>query len=129
MPSALTIQAERTAGIVALRRELQGEREALKTAYYAKPDAARLLKGLALATDRALRAIWADAGVPKSLALLAVGGYGRGELYPYSDVDLLILLPGKPDERETVRLEQLVGVLWDLGLEVGHSVRSIDDCL
>ena len=60
--------------------------------------------------------------------LIAVGGYGRGELFPYSDVDLLILLPQEPDESEREALEQLVGMLWDIGLEVGHSVRTLDEC-
>src|SRR5690606_3338871 len=56
------------------------------------------------------------------------GGYGRGELYPYSDVDVLILLRQAPDAAGTRRIEALVAAMWDLGLEPGHSVRTIDDC-
>jgi [protein-PII] uridylyltransferase len=63
------------------------------------------------------------------LCLAAVGGYGRGELAPHSDIDLLFLLPYK----ETPRLEQVIEyvlyMLWDLGLKVGHSTRSTDDCM
>ena len=61
--------------------------------------------------------------------IVATGGYGRGEMCPQSDIDLLFLLPYK----RTVRVEQIVEymlyVLWDLGLKVGHAVRSVDDCL
>jgi [protein-PII] uridylyltransferase len=115
--------------IAALRRELQHARSTLKAAYFAKPDSARLLRGLAQSIDRVLRQAWAGAGLPRTLALLAVGGYGRGELYPHSDVDLLILLPATPDETLKIQLENLVGLFWDIGLDVGHSVRSIDECM
>jgi [protein-PII] uridylyltransferase len=128
MPGILATRIGQASGMSAVRQELQREREALKAAYYAKPDAARLLKGLARTIDRALRQVWTDAALPGGLALLAVGGYGRGELYPYSDVDLLILLPGPPDGAQASRIENLVGLLWDLGVEVGHSVRSVEEC-
>ena len=61
-------------------------------------------------------------------ALLAVGGYGRGELLPYSDVDLCLLLDSPLAEAEQTAVERLITFLWDIGLEVGHSVRSIEDC-
>ena len=57
-----------------------------------------------------------------------MGGYGRGELYPHSDVDLLILLPQAPSADDEAAIERLVAALWDLGLEPGHSVRTIEDC-
>ena len=56
-------------------------------------------------------------------ALLAVGGYGRGTLFPYSDVDVLILLPDAIDDAARERVSDLVSQLWDVGLELGHSVR------
>jgi [protein-PII] uridylyltransferase len=64
-----------------------------------------------------------------TLALAAVGGYGRSELMPGSDVDLLLLLPDDAGEQFNARLEALLTFLWDIGLEVGHSVRTIDDCI
>ena len=89
----------------------------------------RLLRGLARAHDVALRTCWTLAAMPPSAALMAVGGYGRGEHYPHSDIDLLILLAGAPDAAEAAAIEGLVGMLWDLGFEVGHSVRTIADCM
>ncbi|AFK62517.1 PII uridylyl-transferase [Advenella kashmirensis WT001] len=53
----------------------------------------------------------------------------RGELFPYSDIDLLILLQRAPEDGDKVLLEQFVSSLWDLGLDIGHSVRTIDECL
>ncbi len=63
------------------------------------------------------------------LALLAVGGYGRGELHPHSDIDLLVLSQGKPDKPVCDKLEKFVAFLWDLGLEIGHAVRTLDECV
>ena len=72
------------------------------------------------------------AGVPTAgehICLAAVGGYGRGELAPFSDLDLLFLIPYK----ETARLEQIIEymlyLLWDCGLKVGHATRSLDECI
>ena len=63
------------------------------------------------------------------LALVAVGGYGRGELAPSSDIDLLFLLPYKLTARHEHIVETLLYLLWDLGLKVGHATRSVDDCI
>ena len=63
------------------------------------------------------------------LALVAVGGYGRGELAPSSDIDLLFLLPYKLTARHEQIVETLLYLLWDLGFKVGHATRSVDDCI
>jgi len=71
----------------------------------------------------------ADKGDDISAELLAVGGYGRGELHPFSDVDLLILLKENQYEEIKPYIEPFLRFLWDIGLEVGHSVRSSKDCI
>ncbi len=62
-------------------------------------------------------------------ALVAVGGYGRGELHPASDIDLLILIAPDSHERYREAIEQFLTFMWDLGLEIGHSVRTVDECI
>ena len=65
--------------------------------------------------------------------LIAVGGYGRGELSPHSDLDILFLLPNKLRKNDTKKIENVIELilylLWDLGYTVGHSTRTIDDCI
>ncbi|WP_081816472.1 [protein-PII] uridylyltransferase [Fodinicurvata fenggangensis] len=63
------------------------------------------------------------------LTLVAVGGYGRGELAPYSDIDLLFLLPYKITPRSEQVIEAMLYFLWDLGFKVGHATRSVEDCI
>lgn len=65
----------------------------------------------------------------EQLSLLAVGGYGRGELCPRSDLDLLFLLPYKSTPRSEQVVEYMLYILWDLGLKVGHATRSADECI
>ncbi|TFL11177.1 [protein-PII] uridylyltransferase [Pusillimonas caeni] len=87
-----------------------------------------LLAALRRIADQAVRETIKQHPLPEGAALAAVGGYGRGELYPYSDIDVLILLDGEPGADDRTRIEKLIAALWNLGLDLGHSVRSIADC-
>lgn len=111
------------------RQRLQTQQSELRTAFGGVADTARLLKQHARLVDELLRDLWQQTDLPPSLSLCAVGGYGRGELFPYSDIDLLILLPNDHDAAFDRQLEPLVGMFWDIGLTVGHSVRSLEECL
>jgi len=91
------------------------------------------LTNLSNLADTNLMILWQQAGMTPDLALLAVGGFGRSELFPHSDVDVLVLLPENcsPESDATLkaRLETFIGSCWDAGLEIGSSVRSVSDCL
>jgi [protein-PII] uridylyltransferase len=88
-----------------------------------------LLREHARLIDRTLKEIWRSAAPSVEAALVATGGYGRGELFPSSDIDVLILLAHDPSPQDAARIERLVGVLWDIGLEAGHSVRTVETCV
>ena len=103
------------------------------------PAAERLVRQLTRHVDDVLGQLWLQSDMPRGAALVAVGGYGRGELFPYSDVDVLLLLPSDlPDDdggadviaaalRQSV--EGFITACWDIGLEIGSSVRTVDACV
>ena len=117
------------ATVASERTRIEVGRATLRAAYEAHPLTTPLLRGHAALVDTAIVQLWKACNMPSSAALLAVGGYGRGELFPHSDVDLLILLPGPSSEKLAGKLSELVSALWDAGLAIGHSVRTIDECL
>jgi [protein-PII] uridylyltransferase len=97
------------------------------------PAAARLLRALTRHADRTLIDLWQHAAMPSGAALIAVGGYGRGELFPYSDVDVVVLLPGNGEAlgNDALRaaIEGFITACWDIGLEIGSSVRTTGECV
>jgi len=125
---ATVSRAVTPAGVNAQRVALAADRTAIRENFESGQLGRELLHKLALLTDRHLRQAWKAQQMPQSAALIAVGGYGRGQLFPYSDVDILILLPELPDDLLRAKLEALVGHFWDIGLEAGHSVRTLDEC-
>ena len=110
------------------RAHLRQRREALRSEFVARPDPRRLLRGLARLVDEIVRSVADEASLPTMAAVVAVGGYGRGELFPHSDVDILILLPQASDDACTQSIERLVSSLWDIGVELSHSVRTPAEC-
>ena len=111
-----------------LRDSLARERAALISRFQAGAPITGLLLGLSRIADRHVRAAADHAGVTPFAAIVAVGGYGRNELFPYSDVDLLMIPRGAPDTAQQVRIASLVQLLWDIGLPIGHAVRTAPEC-
>ncbi|MBT9477771.1 [protein-PII] uridylyltransferase [Polaromonas sp.] len=92
-----------------------------------------VLKSLSRHTDATLQLLWKDAGFAAGACLVAAGGYGRGELFPHSDVDVLLLLPddanAEGDPALKAKVESFIGHCWDSGLEIGSSVRTTSHCV
>ena len=112
-----------------LKAGVRTERAALQAKFQKSADGALVLREHRRLVDRVLKEMWRRLRLPASVALLAVGGYGRGELYPHSDIDVLVLLQEPPSANLTSTIEELVGRLWDTGLELSHSVRTVAQCV
>ncbi len=112
------------------RQYLAQGQERLNQAFEAT-DITELVQARAIMVDQVMIAAWSLFGLAKrdDVALVAVGGYGRGELHPCSDVDLLVLLADTPEQALCDSLERFVAFLWDMGLEIGHAVRTLNECV
>ncbi|MDN7123549.1 [protein-PII] uridylyltransferase [Pseudidiomarina sp. 1APP75-32.1] len=119
-PKPITISAGRDC----LERYQRWSAEAFITA-----DIESLLTDRSAFIDNLLRQLWQQLGLDETeLALIAVGGYGRGTLHPHSDIDLLFLHSSALCNKAQQAITSLVQMLWDLRLDVGHSVRTLNDC-
>ncbi|MFZ6045028.1 [protein-PII] uridylyltransferase [Pseudomonas sp. CR3202] len=122
--------ALKSSPIAAFKKAIRRARDVLDNRFANGRDIRRLVEDRAWFVDQVLRAAWERFGWSEDadIALLAVGGYGRGELHPYSDIDLLILLDSADHEVFREPIEGFLTLLWDIGLEVGQSVRSVAEC-
>src|SRR5580692_4655084 len=122
--------AEAQGSPTAYRELLRHAHEDLKARFLAEEPVEALVHARAALVDIVLREVWRAQSIPQAAAwaLVAVGGYGRGELHPCSDIDILLLVPSPPDPAGRGMVERLVTFLWDIGLEVGHSVRTVEEC-
>ena len=136
-PAAMAAGSAAPLDLAALRSQFREGKRALIAHFMqsraSAPAATRLIKALTRHVDAALTQLWAHSGMPAGTALMAVGGYGRGELLPHSDVDVLLLLPedantlaGSPLK---AAIEAFITACWDIGLEIGSAVRSVPDCV
>ncbi len=122
--------AEGASPLPLFREAIRESRKRLAERFHAGEPVETLVRARAGFVDQLLQRIWKHFLTEASpAALIAVGGYGRGELHPASDVDLLILVAREPDGELKEKLEQFVMFLWDVGLEVGHSVRTLEQCV
>src|SRR5216110_703810 len=111
----------------AWRELLRQGHEELKARFIAEEPVEHLVHARAALIDAALREAWRRHCAAQAGTLVAVGGYGRGELHPASDVDILILTK-KAAAKAAPFIESFVRFLWDIGLEIGHSVRTVREC-
>jgi [protein-PII] uridylyltransferase len=104
----------------------------LRTGASTRGISSHLLK-LSNIADDTLKSLWRVAEFPADYALVAVGGFGRAELFPHSDIDVLLLLPDgvlpETDTEVKTRIETFISSCWDAGLEIGSSVRNVADCV
>ncbi len=128
---ALLDHEEPSSAIRRYRKALQHAHQVLFSRFRKGEDIHALLKARAAVVDHILRHAWCSLQLHQEplVGLLAVGGYGRAELHPHSDIDVLVLhdLPGLNTDMED-RISRFITLLWDLGLDVGSSVRSILEC-
>ena len=111
-----------------IRDALTAAGEELKARFAAGDNVVDLVHARAALIDDQLIRLWNDHGGNADAALVAVGGYGRGELHPASDVDIMLLVPDSMRPASEEALAAFVTALWDIGLEVGHSVRTVAQC-
>ena len=113
------------------RAALENARQLLEQRFRSGVPATELVRQRSWLIDQLLLAAWqrfacaSDDGI----ALVAVGGYGRGELHLYSDIDLMVLTPASIRDETERHIGEFLTFTWDIGLDVGHSVRSLDDCV
>ncbi|MBA4742155.1 MAG: [protein-PII] uridylyltransferase [Azoarcus sp.] len=119
----------RQCALTAIRDCLESGCRSLRDDFEAGSSSAALLRGRAQLVDKAVTDLCALTELPREANIVAVGGYGRGELFPHSDVDLMVLLEARPTGELEERISDFVSALWDIGLEIGMSVRTIDECV
>ena len=118
--------------LATLRAQIQTGNQTLRQQFSNGAPVAELLHARSQNIDEVLSHAWGHIWLspsPKDAALVAVGGYGRSELHPGSDIDLLILLADDQHEGYQKSIERFITLLWDMGLDVGHSVRTVLECV
>lgn len=129
IPSFGSFLTQGTNPALAARSFLQTGREALAENFAPGKAITPFLRQTSDMVDTVLTRLWLEyVGENSPATLIAVGGYGRGELFPQSDIDVLILTQETPDADTAGQLEQFVTSLWDTGLQIGHSVRTLAEC-
>jgi [protein-PII] uridylyltransferase len=139
IPSQETLEKEleqSKRAIPVLKQALELCRLNLEARFHEGENVETLIEGRAKFVDMILSLAWnrfdwdenKQSWWKTRISLVAVGGYGRGELHPHSDIDLLILLERNHYQKHASNIQSFLTLLWDIGLEVGHSVRSIAEC-
>ena len=129
---------QRLAYFNSFRELIQREKDKIKSWHRSGAGGREVIQSQTSLIDEVLRHVflsmvrleqYKNKSVLENFCLIAVGGYGRGELNPHSDIDLLFLLPQNPKPTTEIFIQDVLSVLWGLGMEIGHSYRSIKDCI
>jgi [protein-PII] uridylyltransferase len=139
VPAVGSTAVDRGAFVAPLKAALTSGHAEIRRRFEATGDGATVMREQCFLIDQLIRALFdfvtgdiyplPNPTSGERLAIVAVGGYGRGELAPYSDIDLLFLLPYKRTPHTEQVVEYLLYLLWDLGLKIGQATRSVEDCL
>ncbi len=124
------LQSDPDNALPTLKSSITAINDGLKTLYQSGAPVEEIVLGRASLVDRLLITLFEHyfSLIGQPIALIAVGGYGRGELHPASDIDLMLLLQDEEDEQTQDVIEKFIMLLWDGRLEIGHSVRTLDEC-
>lgn len=112
-----------------VRQTLEESKRVFDQLYLANEDIREILQSRSWLMDQILKGLWNRFEFDDTVSLIAVGGYGRGELQPHSDIDLLILVKEEINDTLGTKLSDFITLLWDLKLDIGHSVRTINECI
>lgn len=121
----------RAASNIADAASLRAAREVAYDEFRKTQSVGKLTKQLTKMSDQILAHLWNSCGLNNEASLIAVGGYGRNALFPHSDIDILILLPAEEQQALALskQVEQFIASCWDMGLEIGSSVRNTAECI
>jgi [protein-PII] uridylyltransferase len=128
---ATTLATQPQQVLSVLKQAVRDFNAGLKQRYQQGAPVESIVHGRAQIIDRVLNRLYQHffASADQPLCLIAVGGYGRGELHPASDIDLMILLQSTETQTTRDAIERFLMLLWDCRLEIGHSVRTLDECV
>ena len=131
IPPLKTLLEQNSKDFVAIKAALKKTNDVLYATYQQGIDISVLLEARSKLIDFVLQFFWQQYQLDchKIVTLVAVGGYGRAEMHPASDIDLLFLLDDEPNPACQQDLSAFITLLWDIGLDIGHSVRTLDECI
>jgi [protein-PII] uridylyltransferase len=126
-----TLAEKPALAIDALKSSVRAINSGLKQLYINGLPVEEVVQGRALLIDRVMTSVFDQlfANSSQPVTLIAVGGYGRGELHPCSDIDLMLLLQEQENSQTRETIEKFIMMLWDAHLEIGHSVRTLKECV
>ena len=110
-----------------LKKNYKRSYESLKKIFLTDHNNSKFLRSHSHLIDQLLKKLWLNCGIKNQSSLIAVGGYGRKELFPFSDIDILVLVDSNPNSTE--KIEKFIAQCWDIGLKIGHSVRDLSETI